>query len=409
VQHATAVEPQADVRGKWELSDPATAKSFSAVAYFFARDLRQALRCPVAILHSSWGGTAAQTWLSLDALRQDPPFSGYLRRWDDALARHREVQADPERAATYQRELKQWQAEVAPAFNAAIRDFNARKSTGPRPTPARPEPANPDPMGMPSPSARPSVPSVIFNAQIAPLAGYALRGALWYQGEANGSAGIEYRSLLPRLIGDWRRRWGQGDFPFLIVQLPGWNHDTKPAPLHDWPWLREAQALTASNVPRAALAVTIDLGDPADVHPKGKLDVGLRLARLARRQVYGEDLVASGPTFKAATRIGATMRVQFTETDRRLVIGQTPWRADGADPLPTDRLLGFTIAGDDRQWHEAEARIDGDSVIVSSREVAVPVAVRYGWANAPRCNLYNSAGLPAAPFRTDDWPLPRSP
>ncbi len=409
VQHATAAEPQTDLGGKWELANPASAKNFSAAAYFFARELRAKLACPVAILHSSWGGTSAQTWLSLDALRKNPPFTAHLKQWEEALAQHRAVLADPARAVTYKQDLKQWQKDVAPAFNSMMKDYNAANSPGPKPVPARPEPINPDPIGMPSPSARPSVPSVIYNAQIAPLAPYAIRGALWYQGEANGAAGVEYRTLLPRLIGDWRARWGQGDFPFLIVQLPGWNHDTRAAEFHDWPWLREAQALTAQHVPHTALAVTIDLGNPNDVHPKDKLDVGHRLALLARRLVYGELIVASGPVFRGVTFDGPSARITFDEAGFGFAISEAPWRADGVVPLPTDRLLGFALAGPDREWHDADGRIEGDGVIISSSAVTAPVAVRYAWANSPRCNLYNRDGLPVAPFRSDDWPLPTLP
>ena len=409
VQHATAAEPQSDLRGKWEPSTPATVKSFSAVAYFFARELRAKVNCPVAILHSSWGGTPAQTWLSLDALRQDPPFAGHLKKWEAALDQHRKVIAQPALAAAYREELAHWQTEIAPAFNAALKAHTASKSTAPKPTPARPEPANPDPMGLPSPSARPSTPSVIFNAQIAPLTRFAIRGALWYQGEANGGAGLEYRTLLPRLIGDWRAHWAQGNFPFLIVQLPGWNHDSKPAEVHDWPWLREAQALTAQNVPHTGLAVTIDLGDPADVHPKNKVDVAHRLFLVARQVAYGENLVSSGPIFRELTITGSTVRVKFSHLGGGLTIGRAPWSADDVSPTPTDRLIGFRLAGEDRIWHDAVAEIADDSVIVSSPAVPAPVAVRYAWANSPRANLYNRENLPAAPFRSDTWPLPSKP
>lgn len=408
VQHATAAQPQSDLRGRWDLSDPGTAKAFSAVAYFFARDLRTKLGVPVAILHSSWGGTPAQAWLSVEALRDSPPFENYIKRYDEALVRHREVLATPGKMEAYRSDLAAWQKDVAPAFNQAMKAWNAGSKTTPKPVPARPEPVNPDPMDIPSPSSRPGTPGVIFNAKIAPLAGYAMRGALWYQGEANAAAGIEYRTLLPRLIGDWRKRWGQGDFPFLIVQLAAWDMDKNPAPLHQWPWLREAQSLTVKTVPNTALAVAIDVGDPADVHPKGKEPVGQRLALAARRIAYGEaTLVASGPVFREAKADGAAMRVTVTETGSGLTIGQAPWRASGDPPWPADKLTGFSIAGDDREWHDADARIEGDTVIVSSPAVARPVAVRYAWANSPRCNLYNREALPAVPFRSDDWPMPK--
>ena len=405
VSKSTAAEPQPDVTGKWEASTPVTAKNYSAVAYFFARELRAKLNCPVAVLHSSWGGTPGQAWVSMDALRKEPSLARHVQKYDEALVAYRDVQAHPEKVANYKDELKRWQTEVAPAFNAAMKEYNAKKSTGPKPTPARPEPVNPDPMAIPSPSSRPGTPSVIFNGMIAPLAPYALRGAIWYQGEANGSAGMEYRSLLPCLIGDWRTHWSQGDFTFLIVQLPGWDHDTKPAEQHDWPWLREAQLLTLKNVPKTGLAVGIDIGDPHDVHPKDKLDIGVRLALAARKVAYSENVVHSGPIFQEIKVEGAAVRVKFAETGSALMIGQAPWRAEGVEPLPSDKLIGFTIAGDDRRWFAANAKIEDDCVVVTSPEVPKPVAVRYGWANAPRCNLYNKEGLPASPFRTDEWSI----
>ena len=408
VQNGTAAEPQTDLRGRWDASTPDTAKSFSAVAYFFARDLRAKLGVPVAILHSSWGGTPAQAWVSMDALRESPPFENHLKAYDAALVKHRDVLAHPEKKDAYRQDLAQWQKEIAPAFNEAMKQWNAGPKTTPKPVPARPEPANPDPMDIPSPSSRPGTPSVIFNAKIAPLAGYAMRGALWYQGEANASSGLEYRTLLPRLIRDWRKQWSQGDFPFLVVQLAAWDMDKNPAPFHQWPWLREAQAMTIQTVPNTALAVSMDVGDPKDVHPKGKEPVGQRLALAARKLAYGEkSLVASGPVFRKAQPEGATMRVIFTDIGSGLIIGQAPWRAEGDAQWPQDKLIGFTLAGEDRVWHDAEAKIEGDTVIVSSPAVTKPIAVRYAWANSPRCNLYNRESLPAVPFRSDDWPLPK--
>jgi sialate O-acetylesterase len=165
--------------------------------------------------------------------------------------------------------------------------------------------------------------------------------------------------------------------------------------------------MTIKTVPNTALAVTIDVGNPADVHPKGKEPVGQRLALGARKLAYGETaLVATGPVFREAKAEGETLRVSFSEIGSGLTIGQAPWRADGDAPLPQDKLIGFTIAGEDREWHDADAKIEGDAVIVSSAAVAKPVAVRYGWSNSPRCNLYNHEALPAVPFRSDDWPMP---
>ncbi|MBC8012312.1 MAG: 9-O-acetylesterase, partial [Burkholderiales bacterium] len=409
VKMQTAGEPQFDARGEWKLSSPKTAPGFSAVAYYFARELRAQLGVPVAVIQSAWGGTPAQAWTSMDALRLEPPLTRHLASWEQAVAKRRALEASPQLMADYERDIARWKVEVRPTFDAAMKAHNAAKAAGKdpgeKPVAAWPEPANPDPMGVPSPSARPSTPSVIFNAMIAPLAPYALRGVLWYQGEANAGAGLEYRTLLPRLIADWRQRW-DAELPFLFVQLPGWEHDPKPAEFHAWPWLREAQLLTLQTVPRTGMAVAIDLGDPRDVHPKGKRDVGLRLALAARQLAYGESLVASGPRYREFAIEGGAIRVRFSTGESGLTLGQAPWRADGVEPNPADRLIGFTIAGADRGWVEADAKIDGDSILVSSPQVSRPVAVRYAWANFPRCNLYNRQGLPASPFRTDDWPLP---
>ena len=385
VTKKTAAEPQAELEGKWAATTPQNAKSFSAVAYFFAREIRRTQHCPVAVIHSSWGGTPVQTWISLDALKREPPLTKAIQQWDQAVEQNRKVQSDPKLAADYVSELERWEKVAAGGVK-----------------PAWPEPSNPDPMGMPSPSKRPQTPAVSFNAMIAPLIPYSVRGAVWYQGEQDGSAGMDYRELFPRLIEDWRRRWGT-DFPFLYVQLPANGKDSLPVAEKGWPWLREAQFLTL-RYPNTAMAIGIDVGDPNNVHPADKIDVGERLALLARRDVYGEKLVASGPLFAAFRVEGAKIRVSFHEVGSGLKPGVAPWRADGVEPLPTDRLVGFYIAGDDRQWSPAEAFIEGDSVIVSSHAVPKPVAVRYGWANSPRCNLYNNEDLPASPFRTDAWP-----
>jgi sialate O-acetylesterase len=232
---------------------------------------------------------------------------------------------------------------------------------------------------------------------------------IWYQGENNGGAGLEYRTLFPRLIEDWRTQWKEagtrtnGDFPFIFVQLPCNGPDLKPVADGGWPYLREAQFMTLRE-PNTAMAITIDIGDPKNVHPADKIDVGIRLSLAAKKLVYGENVVASGPLFKSSTvEPGGYVRIQFSETGSGLTIGQSPWYAPGVKPFPKDKLTGFFIAGKDKKWVEADARIDGTSVIVSSRSVPSPEAVRYGWANSPCCNLYNKEGLPASPFRTDDW------
>lgn len=411
VKTKTAAEPQADCVGKWATATPDTAKSFSAVAYFFAREIRRDQKCPVAVLQAPWGGTDIETWISLAGLKQSPALTNPLSRWDKAVADYEKIKANPNLVSDYEKDLKQWQKEIAPAYDAVVKKYNADKDAGKevgaKPQPPRPEPSNPDPMGMPSPSRRPSTPTVNFNGMIAPLVPYTVRGVIWYQGENNGGRGLEYRELFPRLIEDWRNQWTQAggeDFPFLFVQLPCNGKDTTPVAESGWPWLREAQLLTLQKVPRTSMAITIDVGDPNNVHPADKIDVGQRLALVAKKLVYGENVVASGPLFKKMEIDGGKARVQFTETGSGLTIGQQPWCAKGVTPFPKDKLIGFFVAGEDRKWFAAEASIDGDSVMLSSPQVAKPVAVRYGWSNSPRCNLYNKEGLPASPFRTDDWP-----
>ena len=407
----TAAEPQADCKGKWEPTTPDAAKNFSAVAFFFAQEIRRTHKCPVGVIQGAWGGTDIETWISLAGLKHSPALTNPLSRWDKALAEYAKIQTNPKLVTNYESELKSWMAEIYPVHNAAVKRWNADKAAGkevgPKPQPSKPEPSNPDPMGLPSPSRRPSTPTVNFNGMIAPVVPYAMRGVIWYQGENNGSRGLEYRELFPRLITDWRNRWQAaggtaGEFPFLFVQLPCNGKDTTPVAEQGWPWLREAQFLTLK-VPRTAMAITIDVGDPNDVHPADKLDVGQRLALAARKLAYGEKLAASGPLFESAKIEGNKLRVCFTEVGGGLTPGQQPWCARGVQPFPKDKLIGFFIAGDDRKWVEAEAQIEGETVVVSSAQVPRPVAVRYGWANSPRCNLYNKEGLPASPFRTDDW------
>jgi sialate O-acetylesterase len=409
VTRKTASEPQSDLKGKWEISSPEAAKNFSAVAYFFASEIRKNQKCPVAVLQAPWGGTSIETWISLEGLKMNPPEAKMLQKWDKAVEQYLKIKENPQFVADYEKDLKIWQLEVAPAYNAAMKEYNKAISEGKpvnkRPQPSRPEPNNPDPMGMPSPSRRPGTPTVNFNGMIAPLVPFAIRGLIWYQGENNGSAGLEYRTLMPRLIEDWRNQWKQPgaakNFPFLYVQLPSCGIDSEPVAEKGWPFLREAQ-LMALRVTKTGMAVTIDIGDPKNVHPADKIDVGQRLALIARKVAYGENIVASGPIYKGfVVKQGGKVEIRFSETGSGLTIGQSPWYAPGVEPFPKDKLIGFFIAGNDKKWVEANARIEGQNVIVSSPEVPVPVAVRYGWASSPRCNLYNMEGLPASPFRTD--------
>lgn len=237
----------------------------------------------------------------------------------------------------------------------------------------------------------PTMPAVLYNGMLAPLAPFALTGAIWYQGEANFQRAFQYRRLLPAMIADWRARFAQGDFPFYIVSLPVFMAHREQPGDDMWAELREAQALTAQTVLNSGLAVTVDKGDAEDLHPADKLPVGERLALLALHSTYRRDVAASGPTFAFFDRLPGALRIHFSHTDGGLMVR-------GAAPE-------FAIAGADRAWHAAEARVEGHTVVVSSPQVPEPVAVRYAWQANPRATLFNGAGLPAAPFRTDDWPL----
>jgi sialate O-acetylesterase len=238
----------------------------------------------------------------------------------------------------------------------------------------------------------PTSPTVLWNAMVAPLAGTPIAGVIWYQGESNVERAAQYRTLFPVMIRAWRGAWRDSKLPFLFVQLPNFEGPGPKPPAGEGGWadLREAQAL-ALREPRTAMAVTLDLGDPQDIHPREKQEVGRRLALAALKLVYGRDIIASGPTFAAAVRDGGAIKLRFTNVAGGLTT------SDGAPPR------GFLIAGADRVWKAADARIEGAAVIVRNAEIAEPVAVRYGWGNDPTATLRSQADLPAAPFRTDDW------
>ena len=238
-------------------------------------------------------------------------------------------------------------------------------------------------------ATEPNYPTFLYNAMIHPLTDYAIRGAIWYQGEANVARAAQYRDLLPLMIRDWRRQWGYA-FPFYIVQLPNYMKAQEGPEESDWAELREAQK-HALHLENTGMAVTIDVGDGDDLHPKNKPEVGRRLSLVARAQTYGEQIPCSGPVYEGYAIEDGAIRIRFSHTDGGLTT------RDGG------RIEGFYIAGPDHEFHAADAVAEGNTVVVSSKGVRFPVAVRYAWANNPACNLYNGAGLPAGPFRTDDW------
>ena len=246
---------------------------------------------------------------------------------------------------------------------------------------------------------------MLFNGMINPLIPYSLKGVIWYQGESNAGYAMEYRTLFPAMITDWRNRWKAADLPFLFVQLANFMAPPKTAGDNSaWTILRESQVKTLA-LPKTGMAVIIDIGTSGGIHPPDKTDVGARLALAARHVAYGENIVYTGPMYDALKIEDGKARITFKPDSigGGLVIGSAPWHDPLAAPVSKTDLQGFAIAGEDKKWVWADAKIDGNDVVVSSPDVPKPVAVRYAFANDPACNLYNKEGLPASPFRTDDW------
>jgi sialate O-acetylesterase len=364
VPHTIASTPQLDVNGKWSECNPDTVKNFSAVAYYFGRDVQKALDVPVGIIHTSWGGTPAESWTSRGTLEANAALKYYVAKAD------KEFTDDPEAIAKYKEDLAKYEEAAKKA-----------KEEG-KPAPRAPQ----------APGKNSHTPTGLYNGMIAPLLPYAIRGAIWYQGESNAGKADEYRTLFPAMIKDWREQWKQGDFPFLFVQLAPFMKIEKEPTDPAWAHLREAQLVTMLTVPKTGMAVITDVGDEKDIHPKQKEPVGARLALAAQALAYGQKIEYSGPIFDKLKVDGNKAIISFTHVGGGLV-------ARG------DKLEGFTIAGEDKQLFNADATIDGDKVIVVCDKVARPVAVRFGWANYPVVNLWNKDGLPATPFRTDDFPV----
>jgi sialate O-acetylesterase len=496
VTQKAVLSPETGVAGQWIVCSPDTVESFTAVGFFFGRGLFQARKVPIGLIHSSWGGTPAEAWTSLDALQKMPEFAEAAAQVERTAAELKTgaynypkqlegwfAKNDPGavgKPAWWAPELEEraweqqvlpglWEAAGLPGFDGVVwfrRTIDLPESwtgadaelhlgmiddadttwvngiqagatsgyqipriyrvpaavlkpgrnviavrvldtggggglwggadsmrlvslksgegtaiplTGPwsRKVSASLAKVPFPPLDF---SRSPATPSSLYNGMIAPLLPYAMRGVIWYQGEANVGREKQYRTLLPAMISDWRRVWGEGDFPFLFVQIAPHKGMT--------PEIREAQLLASQRTPNTAMAVTIDCGDADDIHPAYKQPVGARLALAARALAYGEKIEYSGPVFASAQFAGSRAVLRFTHLGGGLVA------KDGA-------LIGFTIAGADKVFHAANAVIEDGTVAVSAPEVPQPAAVRYGWANVPVGNLFNAAGLPASPFRTD--------
>lgn len=355
--------------GTWQPCSPQTVKAFSAAGYYFGVELQQALNVPVGLINSSYGGSQAEAWTPIEYLLASTDLKPTVDRtkiWDEERPRVK---------TEYEAQLTQWRAEADKA-----------RAAGARPSPS---PAVPDAL------REYRIASSIYDGMIAPLIPFRIRGAFWYQGESNEARAEQYAILLPTMIKAWRERWGD-DFPFGIVQLPNYRAE-KPEPADEaWSHVREAQRRTALSTARTGLIVTIDIGEARDIHPKNKLDLGKRMARWALADVYRHRMLASGPVLRSTKVVGSKIVLTFTEVGQGLKI------RDG------DKLNEFAIAGADKKWHWAEAGIVGkDRVEVWAAAVAQPLVVRYAFNNNPKHpNLTNETGLPAAPFRTDDWPGP---
>jgi len=517
VEHHTSAEPLTDLEGRWVITTPDEAAHFSAVGYFFGKELHHRLKVPIGLINSSWGGTPAEAWTSHEALVASPELKPILDRYEKSLNMLPQAQeayaraiaeweeknlyidsgnkgealnyADPatstadwskmdlpqqfetaglliDGAVWFRRVLdlpeswtgKELVLNLTPIDDQDVTYFNGTRvgSIG-RETPnsymvprkyvvpgslvhggrnviavrvfdsageggfsrggtmsiapkdaaesevislrgswdykveLALEPKHPDWGSRPEAVgvSNQNNPSVLYNAMIAPLLPFAIRGAIWYQGESNAGRAYQYRTLFPIMIRNWRTAWGH-DFPFYFVQLANWHANKAEPDESDWAELREAQSMTLRQ-PQTGMAVTIDIGDANDIHPRNKLDVGRRLAAWALAGTYGQKVIPSGPLFDGYKIEGDKIRISLRHSTGLKT-------SDDGPPK------GFAIAGEDRRFVWADARIVGNVVIVSSPKVLKPVAVRYGWADNPIANLYNSAGLPASPFRTDDWP-----
>ena len=502
VPHDRSLVPKDDITGgEWQLTTPETVGDFSAVAYFFARDLYEKLHVPIGLVNSSWGGTQVESWISLDAMKSFDEFKEHVatmpvsleafnvmrkKQLDDKIIAEQGSFPDVATIKTWQSfsfddsawktmempgyfDLKylpgldgavwlrkeitlpeQWANQsmilmlgpiddtdvtyvngvkigeslkkvpqvrnyIIPAnilkagknvITVRIEDLGAIGGFSGKPEQMK---LTRDDYEMPLAgswkyrvessldnkqlSGANVTSTILYNAMIAPLIPYAMRGTIWYQGETNASRAYQYRKSFPLMINDWRKRWGE-DFPFLFVQLASWSANNGTSEKGStWAELREAQTMTLTNVPNTGMAVINDIGESADIHPKNKQDVGHRLAFSALKQVYGKDIVYSGPAYESMQIAGNKITLSFKHADSGL---------KSSDKY--GYVKGFEVAGDDKKFYWAQARIEGNKLVVWSDQVSNPVAVHYGWSDDNiEANLYNKEGIPAVPFRTDTW------
>jgi sialate O-acetylesterase len=362
-------EPKSDFKGQWQVCTTESVKNFSAVGYFFGRQLHQTLGVPIGLIDDAWGGSAAEAWVRRDLLEKDEKYKPLIARWEQIEKNYPEAKKDYERlVADYQ-------------------EANSKTSKG-SPKGQNRRPQNPD--AQMNGNARPGN---IYNGVLKPTIGYGIKGVIWYQGESNAGRAYQYRDLFPLMIKSWRDEWGIGDFAFYWVQLADFLAE-KPEPADSsWAELREAQTMTMSKLPHTGEAVIIDIGEGQDIHPRNKQDVAKRLARWALANDYAVKIRYQSPTYKSMEKKDGKIVLTFDHV------------GGGLKPFDFPAVQGFAIAGADKKFVWAKAKLAGNNQVeVWSDSISDPAAVRYAWADNPVCNLYSREGLPVNPFRTDDWP-----
>ncbi|RLT05690.1 MAG: sialate O-acetylesterase [Planctomycetota bacterium] len=348
-----AQEPVLTHDRQWLECTPETVNGFSAVGYFFARQLHETIDVPIGMVNNAWGGSACEAWINRDVLNADPQYASMMERWVSMEKQFADLSAKSDLNEDEKKTLQNLKGQMG---------GNHR-------------PAN------------------IYNGVLKSHLGYTIRGAIWYQGESNAGRAYQYRELFPLMISNWRQEWGQGEFPFYWVQLADFMEEKAEPAESAWAELREAQTMTMAKLPRTGEAVIIDIGEGKDIHPKNKVDVGRRLARWALANEYGVAVPYHSPQYQSMEKQDAKIVLTFAHVDGG-------WR-----PFDVNKPVGFAIAGADKKFVRADATILPDGRIeVFSTTLTDPVAVRYAWADNPVCNMFDAAGLPLTPFRTDDWP-----
>jgi sialate O-acetylesterase len=370
----------------WEVCSPTSVGNFTAVGYYFGRTLHEKLGVPIGLINSSWGGTRIEPWIPTEGFRiiEKQDFAKEVLNHIESVDPTTDKGKNIHLAAI--KDLKQWVEKAETAIKAG-------KFPPKQPTSAY--------VGL---GTSHQDPTRLYRGMIHPLVPYGIRGAIWYQGESNGNEGESYYHKKHGLVKGWRKVWGQGDFPFYWVQLANFTNDkNEPEGGDGYARIRDAER-KALDIPHSGMAVIIDIGETGNIHPKNKQDVGKRLAQWGLANAYDKEIVPSGPLYNKLEIDGDKARIHFKHVGTGLIIGKKEGLQPTEELVIDAKLQRFAIAGKDKNWVWADAVIDGDTVILSHRDISKPVAVRYAYsANPLGANLYNREGFPASPFRTDDW------